>query len=75
MKNITQHNGTLEVIERLASSINGNPRFLLRVDGWTCRTPVDSMLGYMISNYNGKQVEATIGTHYGVATLNSVKAV
>lgn len=75
MKNLTRNIGTLEVIERLASSVNGNPRYLVRVDGWTCRTPVDSMLGYCVTNYNGKQVEATIGTHYGYATLASVKEV
>jgi hypothetical protein len=73
MKNITRHQGKLEIVERLPSSINGNPRYLLRVDGWTCRTPVDSGLGYCITNYNGKDVEATIGSHYGVATLATVK--
>lgn len=75
MKNITRHTGTLEVIERLPSSTNGNPRYLLRIDGVTCRTAVDSSYGYSITNYEGKQVEATIGAHYGKATLNSVKVV
>ena len=73
MKNITRHQGKLEIVKRLPNSINGNPRYLLRVDGWTCRTPVDSGLGYCITNYNGKDVEATIGTHYGVSTLATVK--
>lgn len=74
MKNITRHTGTLEVVERLVNSANGNPRFVIRVDGFTCRTPVDSMYDYQISNFEGKRVEATIGTHYGVATLNTLKA-
>jgi hypothetical protein len=73
MKNISRHVGTLEVLERLPNSTNGNPRYLLNVAGFTCRTPVDSMLGYMISNFNNKTVEATIGSHYGVATLDSIK--
>jgi hypothetical protein len=73
MKNITQHTGTLEVLSRLPSSINGNPRYLLRVDGHTCKTPVDSMYGYSVTNFDGKQVQASIGTHYGSATLNSLK--
>ena len=72
MKNITNHRGNLEVIKRLDSSANGNPRYLLRVDGWTCRTAVDSSHGYSVTNYDGKQVRATIGTHYGVATRESV---
>lgn len=72
MKNTTSHTGTLEVISRLAGSVNGNPRYLLRVDGWTCRTAVDSSIAYTIPNIEGKRVHATIGTHYGVATLGSV---
>jgi len=75
MKNITQHTGKLEILSRLPSSINGNPRYLLRVDGWTCKTPVDSTYGYSVTNFDGKQVYATIGTHYGTATLNSLKGV
>ena len=71
MKNVTRHVGILEIIGRLPSSKNGNPRYLLRVDGWTCRTAVDSVMGYSIANYEGKKVEVTIGTHRGVATLNS----
>lgn len=74
MKNITRHIGTLEIIERLPSSANGNPRYLLRVDGCTCRTAVDSSHGYSVPNFDGRRVEATIGTHYGSATLNTIKA-
>lgn len=73
MKNITSHIGKLDIIERLPSSRNGNPRFLLRVDGWTCRTGVDSSLGYSVQNYDGKRVRAYIGTHRGLATLDYVK--
>lgn len=74
MKSVTRHIGKLEVVRRLPSSTNGNPRYLLRVDGWTCRTAVDSSTAYGITNLDGKQVVATIGTHYGVATLDSVRA-
>jgi len=73
MKNISRHNGKLEIIKRLPSSRNGNPRYLLRVNGVTCRTAVDSSLAYSVTNYDGQHVEATIGTHYGVATLDSVR--
>ena len=73
MKNIFTRTGTLEVIKRLKSSINGNPRYLLRIDGLHCSTAVDSMYGYCVSNYDGKQVIATIGTHYGTITLDSLK--
>lgn len=75
MKNITRHQGKLEIIQRLDSSRNGNPRYLIRIDGFTCKTPVDSMYGYSVPNFDGKQVIATIGTHYGTATLDSLKGV
>lgn len=73
MRNITQHKGKLEIIKRLKSSYNGNPRYLLRIDGFHCKTAVDSSYGYSVTNYDGKQVYATIGTHYGTATLNTLK--
>ena len=74
MHNITSHRGQLNIIKRLASSSNGNPRYLLTVDGFRCRTGVDSMHGYEVSNYDGRQVMATIGTHYGQATLEGIQA-
>ena len=73
MKNITQHTGILTVIGRLPSSANGNPRYRLEIDGFSCRAAVDCSLGYSVTNYDGCKVIATIGTHYGYATLNSVK--
>lgn len=75
MKNLTKHAGLFEIIERLPNSKNGNPRYLVRVDGWTCRTPVDSSLGYMAQNFHGAIVQAIIGTHYGVSTLASVQKI
>ena len=73
MKNITSHTGTLEIVKRMNNSVNGNPRFELRVDGWTCRMVPDSMLAYQIEGWAGKTVEAFIGTHYGHATLDSIR--
>jgi hypothetical protein len=73
MKNLTRHTGMLEIIERLPNSYYGNPRYLLRIDGWTCRTAPDSSLGYKVTNFDGKRVVATIGTYYGKATLDSVE--
>ena len=73
MKNSTRHTGTLTVVERCASSVNGNPRYLVMLDGYTARTMVDSSLGYAITNFEGKNVEALIGTHYGTRSIESVK--
>jgi hypothetical protein len=75
MKNVSRHQGKLEVLKRLPSSLNGNPRYLIRVDGFTCKTAVDSSYGYCVTNFDGKEVIATIGTHYGTQTLDSLKGV
>ena len=75
MRNITLHTGTLKVLKRLDSSINGNPRYYISIDGFSCSTAVDSSYGYSVTNYDNKQVTATIGTHYGKATLNTLKGV
>lgn len=73
MKNITRHTGTLEIIGRLPSSSFGNPRYELRIDGFYCVTAVDSSHGYRVTNFDGRTVTATIGTHYGRPTLNSIE--
>lgn len=70
MKNMSRHTGTLKLIKRLPASTNGNPRWLLSVDGVTCHTAVDSSLGYYVTNHDGKCVTAIIGAHYGKATLH-----
>ena len=70
MKNVSHHYGELRILRRLPSSRNGNPRFLVMVDGYVCRTAVDSNMGYAVKNMDGKRVEAYIGTHYGVRTLD-----
>ena len=75
MKNITRHVGKLVIIQRLPSSTAGNPRYLIQVDGVTCATTSDSAYGYDVSNYEGKLVEATIGTHYKRASLNTLRPV
>jgi hypothetical protein len=73
MKHITEHTGILEVIQREPSSVNGNPRYLVRLDGVTAKTGVDSSLGYSITNFDGKLVMADIGLHYGTVTIEDVR--
>ena len=75
MKNCRRHTGTLEIIKRMDNSINGNPRYMLKVDGWTCYTAPDSMYGYSVTNHDGKQVEAIIGTYYGKPTIDQLRGV
>ena len=72
MKNITSHTGTLEIVKRMNNSINGNPRYMLRCDGWTFCTQPDSGIAYEIENHVGKMVTVHIGTHYGRCQLKSL---
>ena len=74
MKNITRHTGILEIMKRLPSSRNGNPRYLAIVDGYAFKTSVDSSYGYCITNYDGRLVTVTIGSHYNQATLNTINS-
>ena len=75
MKNITMHTGELSIVKRLPSSGYGNPRYMFIVDGYIARTSIDSMHGYEVTNYDGKEVEVTLGTHYGQLTLNSIRKI
>ena len=73
MRNTKQVSGKLKIIKRLPSSINGNPRYLISVNGVICKTGVDSSYGYSVTNYRDQDVISTIGDHYGVMTLDSLK--
>ena len=72
MKSLTRHTGILSITKRLPSSANGNPRYQFIIDGYIAQTAVDSMHGYSITNYDGKEVTVTLGTHYGSLTLNTI---
>ncbi|MHC4977286.1 MAG: hypothetical protein ACYTF7_11905 [Planctomycetota bacterium] len=69
MKSITEHTGTLRILERMNNSASGNPRYRIEIDGHECVTKPDSSYGYEITNHADKRVRAHIGTHYGKATL------
>lgn len=73
MHNISRHQGKLTNVKRLPSSKNGNPRFQAQVGGLTAKTSVDAMIAYAIKGFEGKEVTAEIGTHYGVATFNRIQ--
>ena len=68
----TRHCGKLRIIEKLRHSTNGNPRYLVAIDGYVARTIPNSQLGYTITNYNGKQVEAILRDWRGKLHIESV---
>jgi hypothetical protein len=75
VKNRTRHTGQLEIIQRLPQSLNGNARFLCMIDGYICRTAVDSCYADAVKNLAGKKCVAILGTHYGQLTIDSIEAV
>ena len=74
MKNISRHHGKLTILRSLPSSVNGNPRYEFYIAGVNARTAVDSSYGYSLPNHDGRQITVTIGTHYGMPTLNSIES-
>ena len=66
--------GKLRVVGRLQSSKNGNPRFLVEIDGHGIyRTRPDSGLAYSIQNHDGRVVTATVGEHYGKMVIANIE--
>lgn len=67
--------GKLNIIERLKSSVNGNPRYsfvLVYSDGSLSdliKTKPDSTFGYSITNYHDKFVSVVVGYHRNTLSL------
>jgi hypothetical protein len=76
MKNLETIKGLkIDKLERMSSSINGNPRFRVHFsNGLISQTMVDASLGYSIQNYVGenKPVDVEVGTHYGTVQVNRI---
>ena len=72
MHSITSQRGTLRINERLDNSASGNPRYLISIGDRHCETRIDSMHGYSVPNFEGKQVRSTIGIHCNTPTLDSI---
>tara|TARA_R100000541_G_C1886204_1_gene82985 strand:+ start:610 stop:900 length:291 start_codon:yes stop_codon:yes gene_type:complete len=66
MKETHTTKATLTIIDRLKSSVNGNPKYKVELMGLNnafgiiFETETDAMLGYSISNYDGKLVSAEV---------------
>lgn len=77
MKNVMTYSGQVLRIERLASSVNGNPRFAYTVGNpgtgnqvTACTTP-DSSYGYMTVR-EGDRVRMSVGEHYGRLQIDAI---
>jgi len=80
MKDLKDYEGRIVSIERMASSGNGNPRYLLELvtddeRGISFVTGVDSCIGYEIANreFHVNRVRIVVGRHYGRLTLAGIK--
>jgi hypothetical protein len=74
MKDLKQVTGVCKITRRLKSSVNGNPRYEVSINGITCVTGVDSSYGYSIGNYNNVNVIALVGMHYNRLCISMVRA-
>jgi len=77
MKNLETIKGLkIDKLERMNSSINGNPRFRVYFsNGLVSQTMVDDMATYAIENYtrrNRPVVDVEFGTHYGTVQVNRI---
>lgn len=66
--------GELHLIERLNNSINGNPRYMLRIDDTVFYTKPDCSYGYSITNYTNfnKVVTVELKYYYGKLSLDRI---
>ena len=77
MKNLETVKGLkIDKLERMKSSVNGNPRFRVYFsNGFVSQTTVDADLGYAIQNYvcnDRPLLDVEFGTHYGTVQVNRI---
>ena len=77
MRNLETVKGLkIDKLERMNSSVNGNPRFRVYFsNGLVSQTTVDDGLGYSIQNYVGRDrplLNVEFGTHYGTVQVNRI---
>ena len=65
--------GTFSNIKRLNNSINGNPRYMVTIDGIDCYTAPDSMIAYSITNHRDNLVSVTVKMHYNKLTIQKIE--
>lgn len=78
MRDTETYTGTISGMNRLPSSRNGNPRFLVTIhcdsgEILTARTMPDSMDGYTVRDFEGEHVTAAIGWHYGKLSIADIQ--
>lgn len=59
--------------ERYDVSYYGNPRYRCEIDGTIFYTKPNNMLGYGITNYQGKEVEVHLRHYYGKLTVTKLR--
>ena len=70
----TSTTGVITNIKRLASSVNGNPRYSFEINGLEVRTGPDSSFGYEMTNWENKLATISTRVHYGKLTIAAIKA-
>ena len=81
-KKLQQYNGKIQIVKRLNSSVNGNPRFLIELcdlDYYeTLETKSDYMYNYNIENLSNKKCDCIITYYFtpkGIGKIEDIKEI
>ena len=72
-KEVLNLTGKLIYIERMPSSVNGNPRHKYIIGDTVFTTKSDSPYGYSSQNFEGKIVNVELSYHFNKLSLNKIK--
>lgn len=79
MKDTFKVTGKICIIKRLASSEVGNPRYLVSIGlenyRYEAKTMVDSSIGYLVKNFEGKLAHVKLGYHYNQLSIANLSHV
>lgn len=82
MAKLYQYNGKIQIVKRLNSSINGNPRFLIELCDLesyeTLEAKSDASYSYNIENLSRKQCDCEIKYYYtnkGTGKIENIKEI
>lgn len=74
MKNSNQTvTGNLTILRNEKNSSMGNPRYLAMIGGTVCYTRPNAMLGYGLSNYEGKIITANLSMYRGKLCIDNIE--
>jgi hypothetical protein len=72
VKKITTLTGKLIIVQKLKRSLNGNPRYMCMINETVFYTRPNCGYGFMIKNYEGKEITAICSDYRGKLSLDKI---